>query len=1367
MSAQNIVSLGFNVEELTAEKKQVLDLFVDLFGQLKQYDGTRFNPLGNGGLVDLKKSLTDGAAAMAAFGQTAQKYNEVVTAQYQKQQAAKKSTDELTLATSEYKKIQDGLATTQAKANAAGSNAAENLAIEKEQLKQRNAELQAGVKYLLSETGSVLEAKAAISQLTIERNKQNATTDEGKAKIAELNAEIDKNNRFINENTADAESLTPAFEALNGELGSINKQLSEIELRGKAAFSSTAAGKPIGFDSDRYKGSSNITGLASGSGSQVSILNQDAEAYQKLTVQQKILEQGLQREQIGFKTVGQEMRNVKNTLDALDLAGLKNSETFEKVNIAYTETQQKVKDLHREQAILTTDAPALTALTGVARGLGGAYAFGAGASALFSDGNEKLDKELNKLVAVMTFLQGLTEAVSVLKERNAIVTALETEATKAFNFVKQIEASIFGKEKIAIEADTSVKAINKEATIANSEATTLNTAALEATTIATEGAESATIGLSSALLSTGIGAIIIAIGVSVGLLVQHLIELAEADNKAAERSADLAEEMGKTNEILLEQIRLSDIASDKQKKHLEDALTLAGKNKQNASDLLSIQKSQVDLNQKTSEDDVKKAAGVNDIGKAYQTIDEKIKTSTKSVSSLLEKQTELNEIAAIYKKAGDPSADYNKSQAAFDIYVKYKKNISEDDVKDQLQNTEKEISARKKFIDENQALLDKYDKSNLEQVELAVDIKQHADDEHRKITFDTANIEADAVKAKNELILNDDRSTLAQRLEAIKSNAEQEIKVAAASRNDALNKPGVVSANGQYSAEALNAIKVFGEKRVEISAATEQKQYQTIIEYNDRRIAYLNDINKNALEADAVIQDAISKDQQRELDARLNALKANIDDKTKEIIADYNLQITLAKEHNKTQEEFDKIESDKNKALIAVTADTQKQIYDIVTSYGEKRLKTIQDENKAANTTNAVTEQYADQLTALNKSLIDGNISYAKYVRDKEKLDQQYIKNKDNAEVADDQASLKRIKDFEDQKLQIQIDAARAELEGAIAGGDPEEIKKAQAKYDGLIAAKSKFDGEFNTLNTKLVNDEVKATTDAAEKIIAANKKIKENKDKLVIDSYNLAKQLVDASYENQINNIQTVIDKQNEQYTNEIAAVQRSTLSQQQQAAEVIILTAQKNTQDTVLKNQQKKEKISEAKFDRDVAVAEVAWNTGKAIMKDTAGVPFPLSLAVAASDAALGAIQIATILAKPIPTYGDGIGIPGKGRHPGGEAIVGERWTPEKISIPGYEPFILDKPTLINLPADSSVLPMTPSQLVWEIGESGMARTAAQFSQPSASGNEAWEIARWQMSQTKRMHERSQRAIINKIVVHVDADWQNYINKKVLGKG
>lgn len=1372
---QNIIELGFSVDKLAEDKQEVLNIVVDLFGKLKEYSGTQFNPLGGGGLADLKKSVSDSAKAMGDLTAGYQNYNKVVTEQAQRQNDSRRALADLTAEQKATKKIQDDLASTQAKLSVSSSDGAKELAQLKLQQQQANAENKEAAKVALGLSGeyeklnkTYNDAAKAAKELGAAKGVESDEYKQAAANAKDLHDQLLKLEGDVGQKQRNvgnyADGFKEAYSGLHEELAGVNKQLAEIESRGKSAVQDLTRNS-VGFDPNRNRpGSNNNTTAFTGAGATSGILNEDSAAYAKLTLQQKILQGSLERQTIGFKTGNQEMRNAKTTLDGLTLAGLKDTEAFEKLNLAYSSAQQKTKDLHKEQNILSSDAPALTALTGIAKGLGGAYALSAGGAALFADGNEKVEKELQKLVAVMTFLQGLEEATKALKDRNALSTALEESATKALNIVKEIEVRWFGKEKAAIVENTAIKEVNATATEVNAEATAVNTIALEAETAATVEAEAATVGLSTALLATGLGAAIIAIGASVAFLVKYLFELVEADTKAAERSADLAESLEKTNEILVEQIKLSNEAADSQKKNLENALTLAEKNKASEKDLLAIRQSQADLNKKTAEDDLKKLANTNNLNDAYQGVSNGVDASNRSLDALYEKQKTLNEVAEIYKKVNDPTANLNISQARYNIYYKYKKLISEDDVKGQLAATEKEIAATKKLVDTNKGFLDAYDKANIESTAVGIDEKQHSDDELRKITLSTAEREANAVKAKNQLILDDDRSTLAQRLAAIKSNAEQEIKVAEASKNDVLSRPGLISANGEYSADALNAVNDFQKKRLQIIATAQQKEYQTAVEWNDKLLTFLNDINKNALESDAATQDSISKDLQRELEARLGALRASIDDRTKIIIDDYNLQLRIAKEHNKTQEEQDKLASDRDKALVDLTAQTQKQIYDITISWGERRIKAVQDLNKTPGQEPEVTADFNEQTDALNQALLGQKISYSKYIRDKRNLDREYIKEKDAADVDDDLRNLKRIRD----EIKKEADArkgAEAKLSDAIISNDPEAIVNAQTEVDAIAEIQNKSRAEEKTANDQLNKDKKRQNADAAKDTEAALALLHNRERQLAETTFETAKSLVDASFETRIEHIQRQMDLQDKASDSEISAVQRSTLAQQAQAAETIILEGQKNARDAEFRRDMINEKRKEAKFDRDMAVVKTIWSTEQAIMKDTAGVEWPLSLAIGAVDAALGAAAVAQILAQPLPSYGDGTD-----NHPGGWALVGERFEPEEVKMPGKEPFIVNTPTLLDMPGGSSVTPLEMQNIIHDIGWGAISRGAAIVNavvMDSGSDQIIGALDR-HGARMERAFKKSQRKIVNVIKIETGMRGlsQEYITKKITGR-
>jgi hypothetical protein len=1309
---QNIIELGFNVEQLTSEKKQVLDLFVDLFGKLREYDGTKFNPLGEGGLADLKKSLSDGAKSMGQFQQTAEKFNQTVTEQAKRQQASKKATDDLTQSEKIHQKTLQDTITLKAKISEADTNAANDKAIEQQRLKAITAEVNANAKAHITEIGSIEEARASIKQLTIERDKENTTTAEGKARIVELNAEIDRNNEIIRANSSALEQQKINIGNYTGATVVLQSSLSEIAAR----LNTMASAGDVA-----------------------------SEAYQKLVLEQKILQAQLDKQQDGFSTVTAELRSMKSALDGLAIAGLENTEAFEKLNQVYTTAKQKVNELHEEQKILTAEEPGFTALAAAARGLGGAYAVGAGASALFAEGNEKVEKELNKLVAIMTLLQGLEEAVKAVKDRGAIATALQATATKALIAAREIELKIFGSTATVLASDTAAKEVNtvaEEANTAaleaNAEGAVLNTEAMEGVVIATEAGTAATIGFRTALISTGIGAIIIGIIYGITKLVGAISDWAQADERATEKEKALAQA---SKELLTINQELYEAYSEGTKKRLEDleredaAVKATGQNqfiqlaKEREVQLQRLQLAQ--LLRTSNQEDGKSVEFLNE--ERISAI-EKTKNIELQIQALRKAQkTDENkdDIEQLEKKRDAVKAEEDLISAQYNKSLQYQKDYEE---------------ARAK----------------LEENEIAQQLA--AFNQLQKLNADAAERRFSQEKEVNDRILNDDNSSFGARLEAVSNNygaeAQLEKKHEEAIRQQAARNLITEEDAGNQIANLRNELNLKLKKSLE-------DERKLRIEYNDRELEARNAISKSGNETDASVQEAITKDVKKDLEERLAALKQNVADKAQIIADDYALQVRLAKEHGKTETEIAAITAEKDKALVELTASTQKEIYDTVISYGERRLKVIQDQNKAESSVNVVTDKYNLDTEALNKGLLNNTVSYNKYLIDKRRLDEKYTLEKDQAEVSDDEKNLQRVREYIQKELDIRISAAQKALDAANAGGNEDEVAKAKAKLDALSEDKRKAAAEEISINKKLGTDKEKQDADAAAKKLALDAQQKHATEELEQEAFKFAKQLVDQSFENRINQIQETIDKESEQAQSQIAAIQRSTLTQRDQAAEIIILQAQQKARETQLKNEQKQEKIKEAKFDRDAAVAEVIWKTGIGIMEVIQQYGFPAGFALAATVAALGAVQAATILARPIPTYAEGIGIPGKGQHPGGLAWAGEEYKPELVSIPGRAPFIVDKPTLLDLPVNASVMPLDASNIVFDLGGTMMLQGASAINN-AAERNDNWEIARWQTDQLKRAYKRGQQKIINVIkvpseMIGLDA---NYLNAKIYGK-
>lgn len=145
--------------------------------------------------------------------------------------------------------------------------------------------------------------------------------------------------------------------------------------------------------------------------------------------------------------------------------------------------------------------------------------------------------------------------------------------------------------------------------------------------------------------------------------------------------------------------------------------------------------------------------------------------------------------------------------------------------------------------------------------------------------------------------------------------------------------------------------------------------------------------------------------------------------------------------------------------------------------------------------------------------------------------------------------------------------------------------------------------------------------------------------------------------------------------------------------------LIAEKQAQ--ALEKEQEKKKIEAqqrvAKFERAASIASVIAKTAEAVV---AALKIPIyGEALAIERAAVGAAQLATVVATPIPQYAEGTEY-----HKGGPAIYGEAG-PEVVKEPGKTAYMVDKPTLGYLPVGTQVTPinaiaagigfMTPSVL------------------------------------------------------------------------
>lgn len=177
---------------------------------------------------------------------------------------------------------------------------------------------------------------------------------------------------------------------------------------------------------------------------------------------------------------------------------------------------------------------------------------------------------------------------------------------------------------------------------------------------------------------------------------------------------------------------------------------------------------------------------------------------------------------------------------------------------------------------------------------------------------------------------------------------------------------------------------------------------------------------------------------------------------------------------------------------------------------------------------------------------------------------------------------------------------------------------------------------------------------------------------------------LTNAIFKNKIQNVEEQIEANNSAYDKEEERIdqlaERGAISEEE--AEARKQKAKKKTQKENEKLEKEKAALQrkQAIFDKATQVASASINIAAAIIKALPNIPLSILIGT------LGAIQLATIIATPIPKYAEGTK---KGGHPGGLAVVGDGGKSELVMYDGKAFVTSNRPQLVNLPKGAEVFP------------------------------------------------------------------------------
>ena len=562
----------------------------------------------------------------------------------------------------------------------------------------------------------------------------------------------------------------------------------------------------------------------------------------------------------------------------------------------------------------------------------------------------------------------------------------------------------------------------------------------------------------------------------------------------------------------------------------------------------------------------------------------------------------------------------------------------------------------------------------------------------------------------NSRILADEKSTLTQRILAIKANGEAQKQLLIAQNNDIQNTDAISKADKLISEKkTANAIE-----KVRIQSADNIKK--TIEDYAKRDL----------MARDAELNSSITRQQthnQQILQDEMESFGAKIDAQNK------NTELEIAKENEKYSIEKTKkgltdveIQSMEKQHQVRLSIIETKATIDRLKLISDLRAKEINKGYQAEEL--AASDNYRRELERALLNFQTRKLTVEEFSKEKARIDRNYA----------------------DQALDSQI----VHLEKLLANEKVGSEKYLQ--YQGQIS-KIQTQKDQNRATQAIKNDTDK---------LARKKELADKEKDLAFETLDLIKTAVDARYENELNQLQRLKDASDQNYANNLKNIQASSLSEQDKAAKTVQLQAEQLANQKRFDKEQRDIKNRQAHADRVFQMFQIAGNTAIGITSALA--QFPPNPILAGIIGAIGAVQMAKILTTPIPQYAEGTD-----NHPGGLAIVGEGKHQELVTKPSGESFVADKAMLLDLPAGTTVQPLSKDEVNQVMYGVMIRKTSELISK---------QDQREQMNRRKREADaKEQIALLKKIAakdtrirttneITIDFGWAEHINKQVYGR-
>lgn len=445
----------------------------------------------------------------------------------------------------------------------------------------------------------------------------------------------------------------------------------------------------------------------------------------------------------------------------------------------------------------------------------------------------------------------------------------------------------------------------------------------------------------------------------------------------------------------------------------------------------------------------------------------------------------------------------------------------------------------------------------------------------------------------------------------------------------------------------------------------------------------------------ALMDDGLDKELAKigvEYSKKIAAVKGN----SKEEIA---TRQNLAKEMQDKLDEFtvkynsDREKKDVENALAVVKKGSQEELDLKLRQLELQREAEIDAAMKTGEDAFLIDEKYAKKIQELHEKhaadqvqLIAENAAHEQEIRD--------------AAYAMDTLALKKQlaskeitqQEYAELEYQLKLNYVRKTTEAAI------DALELELKIEKLsVEDRAKIAEQLQKSKAALSQQEAEAEIEAINSVTKADEKAQKERLKNLQKWLQTASQaigaigsLVSVVYDRQIQEIEDEQDANDEKYDKDIERIQNladsGAISEEEAEARKRAAKEQTEAKNAELERQKQEIAHKQAVWNKGIQVAETGIATARGIME--AFQLGPIAGAVmAAIIGAMGAMQVATILATPIPSYAEGT--KDAAGHRGGSALVGDGGKHEVIMYAGKAWITPDTPTLVDIPKGAQVFP------------------------------------------------------------------------------